>query len=289
MKHRRKYRLLPVLLFLFVKGFGQPTLLIPHAATPVIDGSAAPAEWDAAVGLELPILNGSKKIAVRLMHDSASLHIAFWGPLESANIRFPEVLLDINHDRSAAWLPDDWWFHVSASDCEHRGQYGNYDSCALERPDWTARNNFSPGLPKTDTVEIQLPFATLGIDLQSTDTIGIALVATNTASVWDMWPAGAGRLSPATWSNAVFGEAGVSGVAGADAGATLRVFPNPARDRVWVPAGSDVELFDLNGRLVLAQSDTNRLEVGQLPPGVYFLCLYPDRRQRPEWRTLVKE
>lgn len=277
------------LLLTFLPGvvLGQSTLLIPYAATPVIDGSVAPGEWENAAAVEVPILNGSKKVAVRLMHDSARLHIAFWGPLESANIRFPEVLIDVEHNKSAAWLPDDWWFHVSASDCEHQGQYGIYDSCAAERPNWTARNNFSPGLPKTDTVEIQIPFALPGIDLQQTDSIGIAFVATNTASAWDMWPAGANRLSPATWGNAVFGEAGVSGVV--YAGEALRIFPNPVHDRLWVPAGSDAELFDLNGRRVLEQSNTDRLELAQLPRGVYLLRLRHGRGQEVVLRTLIKK
>lgn len=263
--------------------------MIPYANTPTIDGSTAAGEWDDAGLVEIPILNNSKKIEVRFMHDSAHLHIAFWGNLESSNVRFPEVLLDINHDKSTFWLSDDWWFHVSATDCDYQGQYGNYANCQVERPNWKAEKNFSPGLPKTDTVEIQIPFSTLGIDIQNVDTIGMAFLATNTASVWEPWPTNANRNVPATWGKAVFGADGVVVAVEADPRKPVSVFPNPTKGKVYVSARSDIAVFDFAGRLLLKKSGTDHFDISHLPGGLYVLHLGGDSWQMTQIQVIVKD
>lgn len=289
MKNKISHLVLVTLIFHFQNLSGQAVLLIPYANTPTIDGLNAPGEWDAAGLVEIPILNNSKKVEVRFMHDSANLHIAFWGNLESSNVRFPEVLLDINYDKSASWHSDDWWFHVSATDCEFQGQYGNYVNCQVERPNWKAEKNFSPGLPKTDTVEIQIPFGTLGIDIQNIDTIGIAFLVTNTASAWEYWPLTANRNVPSTWSNAIFNGNGAVKTSEPDTRNLVLVFPNPTTGVVNVPAGSDVAVFDVAGRLMLKKSDTDRFDISHLASGMYVLRISGDVRQASEVKMIVKE
>jgi len=177
----------------------QTTINFPCGTTPTIDGVLNPNEWNDADTIEI---NGLNTIQVYFKHDDNNLYFAFDGPLESSNVRFPEIMFDLNNDKTNIWQMDDWWFHVSATDCEYQGQPANYDSCSLVRPNWTAVSNILPGGGITDFIEIQIPLSTLGLDLANIDTIGIAFNVTNTFNVWEYWPAGADINQPSTWANA---------------------------------------------------------------------------------------
>ncbi|MEM9023659.1 MAG: FlgD immunoglobulin-like domain containing protein [Bacteroidota bacterium] len=250
-----------LLLALMLLGYGtcvrSQVLTIPYTSQPpAIDGQLSLAEWDTTARVAIPG-PGNDSVAVYYAHDSTALYLAFLGRLESANARFPEAMLDLNHSRSNGWEADDWWFHVSATDCSSNGTPNDFSNCQLVQPDWEGVPNFDPGLPMTDTVEMRIPFATIGLDLAVTDTIGLALNTTNTFNAWDYWPATADVLSPATWGEAVFERPFVSSAHIRPFPALrLRAHPNPFQDRVtirwWVEnAGpGTLDITDLTGRKV---------------------------------------
>ncbi|MCU0442867.1 MAG: serine hydrolase [Bacteroidia bacterium] len=69
------------------------------------------------------------------------------------------------------------------------------------------------------------------------------------------------------------------GIADADHNGPLQLYPNPANTQVWITAdavGSTVRLMDLQGRLVIAQTGINTLNVATVPNGVYIIQLDKD-------------
>ncbi len=201
-----------MLLFLNLPAYTQSDVIcIPYGSSVNIDGIVSNNEWKDADSL---ILGTSTQTKVLYKHDSLNLLVAYIGKLESSS-RIPELLIDVNNDKSTTWSSDDWWFHVSAQDCDYQGAYANYDSCGIVRPNWKAVENMDFGLPQApfnDTVEIEIPFSTLPITLSETDTIGLSFLVTNLFSTWTHWPVSANRNNPSTWGLAVFGCDGLSGV-----------------------------------------------------------------------------
>ena len=57
-------------------------------------------------------------------------------------------------------------------------------------------------------------------------------------------------------------------------GATVSVHPNPTKGPLWLSRQAlTAEVYDLQGRLLLRQHDTDRLDLGALPSGTYTLRL----------------
>lgn len=231
----------------------QSTLIIPYGSRPIIDGQKSIGEWEDGDSTRLAI-NANTSVMVYYKHDSANLHIAFAGNLQAAML-FPEILLDINHSQSTAWELDDWWFHVSATDCDYQGIYGNYDSCQVVRPHWTAANNFTT-TSMIELVEIQIPFSTIQVDIHQVDTVGLSFVLTNTFSNWEHWPPSANRMSPATWGNAVFSTATPTALPTVEHQSSKPlVYPNPSTGTFMLmpPPKMDaykVVLYDVLGTVV---------------------------------------
>lgn len=263
----------------------QPLMEIPFGTTPVIDGIISQDEWSDADTLSIAILNQTKTVTVLCKHDGNNLHLAYLGNLESVNARFPEVLLDVNNDKSATWLQDDWWFHVSATDCEYQGQYGNFDSCQLVRPNWTAVPNMTPGAPLTDTIEVQIPFTTINLDTSTSDTIGISFLVTNTFSAFEHWPASANRNNPSTWANAVF-AAQTTGISQAESlWPSFTIFPNPSQGRFRLVfenefiAETEIRIVNAWGQTVFTEKiNARERHVERIfdllaGPGIYWLQL----------------
>jgi hypothetical protein len=257
------------------------TLAIPYHPAPVsVDGNLQASEWAGARQVYIR-LSAEDSIAVLMKHDMAALYLAFSGNLESANALFPEVLLDPQLSRGNSWVDGQWWLHVSATDCEHNGAYGIYTNCKLVQPGWEAGPNFSSGPPATDTVELRIPFNTIGFNPMTQDTMGFALLATNTVSIWRAWPAAADRNIPATWCPAVLSKPG-AGALPAVGNAGPALFPNPATTSLTVArlpgAGiaKQVVLTDAAGRVCYRGASAESsitVPVSGLPAGLYFLSL----------------
>jgi len=256
----------------------QSDITIPCGTTPTIDGIAFNSEWNDADSIAIEILGGTEEVKVLYKHDGISLHFAYMGNLQSSNIRFPELLIDVNNDKSANWLMDDWWFHVSGTDCDYQGQPNNFDSCELVRPNWKAQNNFIAGGPVIDTVEIQIPFSTFGIDVNTIDTIGIAF------SVWEYWPSTANAGNPSTWANATFETCVPLGANKPSIRNEFTISPNPndGNFTVWfeqIPNEQNDHLiiFNVLGKRIYSENIKGRKvnvsldDKADFRPGIYFV------------------
>ena len=64
---------------------------------------------------------------------------------------------------------------------------------------------------------------------------------------------------------------------------TIRVYPNPSFDLVHIDNFNDlaierISLYDISGRLVKTlANDLQKLDVGSLPSGLYFLKIQTDK------------
>lgn len=235
-----------------------------------IDGHLSAGEWDLQdyVGIDITPNVYSKAY---YQYDVQYLYFAFTDHL-GPQFRFPEVLLDLNLDRDTAFASDDWWFHVSATDCEYQGAYGVYDSCQEVRPNWIGIPNANAAF-YPDTFEMAIPWSTLNFYPQAGDSIGIAFVNTNTTFEWFHWPLMADHYRPDTWGTLVFTSSLASDELKAQ---SWQIYPQPARDQVqienWLPEMGDLELLDINGRLlrVYQQAEGSTLHL-DLSPGMYLL------------------
>jgi len=254
--------------------FSQPaTLCIPYGTPAVIDGSISNGEWSDADSVQI-VINNLKKVTVKIKHDSTSLYLVYLNHLESS-MRFPEILLDINNDKSNGWQNDDWWFHVSATDCESTGMPGNYSNCLVVQQNWEAVPNMASGLPNTDTIEIKIPFIKTGIDLTVHDTIGIAFDVTNTVNAWNYWPAGANINTPSTWAQAVFCLT-VTGLPTVTERTETILFPNPSSGHFKIKSSVNAIAFTLTGpggyeyKTNRPSGEEFELSMENIPNGLYI-------------------
>jgi hypothetical protein len=261
-------------------GFSQ-NLLIPKGHTPTIDGIYHSSEWSDANSIYIPI-NATDSTEVQFKHDSNQLYFAFVGYLQSGNYNCPELLFDADNDGGNSFQPDDWWFHVSATDCEYQGQYGNYNNCQLVRNNWLAAPNFSAS-GSVDTVEISIPFQTIG--LMVSDTIGIGFVLNNFVT-FKQYPSTVDHQNPSTWQSAVVSPMLITGLAvNASEQKQLKVYPNPSFGKLQLELGeelsmeAEISLRDITGKEVWRKpahwtgDGAKELDLSFCEPGIYFLSL----------------
>lgn len=268
--------LLSITAILFAVIVNAQTIIIPLDTNSVtIDGSMNVSEWQHARASTIKI-NVNDSIAVYYKYYQGSIYIAFTGKLESANSLFPEILIDVKNKRGVGWVNDQWWLHVSATDCEHNGAYGIYDNCKVIQPGWEAAPNFSSGNPITDTVEIKVPFAKVGFDINTMDTIGLAFVATNTATVFKLFPQTADRNKPETWAKAIFSKT-MTNVKMSKGMDMLKLYPNPVKTELFLNglvAGDKVVLYDAIGRTLqrlVVNEKVLSINMEDLIKGTYFI------------------
>jgi hypothetical protein len=267
-------------LFISFSSRAQQTIHINLGTAVTIDGVKSTGEWTDADSIQIDLQDG-REVVVKYKHDGASLLTLFYGPLFSyaAIPVFPEICLDIDHDAAAAWAADDWWFHVSAQDCESQGAIDDYNDCAPVQNDWEAAPNFVAG-NQPDTVEISIPFSKILPNLTSGDTVGINFLVNNTNGLWRTWPADVDKQNPSTWADAVFNLTG-SGVEQLEAQKTVTLYPNPTYDYVSIHSPNKstinkVELLDNRGCVLMsegANAISQPLFVGDHGSGMYLLRL----------------
>jgi len=176
---------------------------IPFGSAVVIDGTIEAGEWSDAVQRRFTV-GSVVEITVMIKHDGANLLAAYYYQFGyGENLCFPELLIDVGNDKSQGWLSDDWWFHVSGTDCEAHGTYDVWNDCSVVQPDWLGVPNFDmvPEPPPLDTFEIRIPLTKIGIVVG--ETIGLAFRAECVTSLYGYWPPGAGVESPSVWSTAI--------------------------------------------------------------------------------------
>lgn len=259
--------------FLYVSNLiSAEQITIPQGNTISVDGRFSPGEWSDAADISLKLKAGPS-IKVYFKHDAKNLYLAYCSNLLSTNnVRCPEVLLDINNDKSTAWLGDDWWFHVSGTDCYSKGKYGDYTTCKAVQPDWEANNMSDPGF--MDTVEVIIPFKTMGVEPVGIVTLGMCFVGTDTQMEWEYWPAGADKSKPSGWADARI-EFEPSGVDEKAAGSFI-ISPNPANNQINI---SDVEetseicIYSTTGIKLIESCGDATIDISALPAGLYLVCI----------------
>ncbi|NLZ15039.1 MAG: hypothetical protein GXY29_12760 [Thermotogaceae bacterium] len=166
------------------------------------DGKMDLMEWEDALQLEI-VVPGRKNVNVFVKHDGNCLCLCF--QLFNPSVRsvlFPEVLIDPGYNRSAIWMTDDWWLHVSGSDCESIGKLNDYNDCALIQEDWIAEPNYPTGAAgNVELIEMMIPFSKIGLTIGAP--FGFSLFVTNTVNLWKGWPETAKEEMPSSWASAI--------------------------------------------------------------------------------------
>lgn len=80
---------------------------------------------------------------------------------------------------------------------------------------------------------------------------------------------------------------GVANLAGND----VKIYPNPAADKVTVSAGTGVKavISDMAGRKVIERENATEVSIGQLAPGVYMISLFDEQGTLLAKEKLVKQ
>jgi hypothetical protein len=166
-------------------------LAIPLGSRATIDGEISPGEWASARAIRLSFENApssSVTVDVRLMHDGAGLQVVYQFEAAAGILLAPELFLDTAHDRGPSLRNDDFWFHLSGSDCSNRGAYDDYSTCTMSAW-WETGPRPHERLDREVRVfELRIPFSGLGVATGSE--IGIAIRIMHTARVADEWVTG---------------------------------------------------------------------------------------------------
>lgn len=178
-----------------------PERVVPAGGPITVDGSVSAGEWDDAAPFAFRV-RPDWTTTVRLKHDGEALSVLFTEfqpPSSPPHIVFPELALRVGDQPSQDWTLDDWWFHVSLTDCAAQGAHDDFAGCVPEATGWAA-NNFEHGV--IDAVEIRIEFATLGIDATRPQNLGVLLRLSDTQGYARHWPKEADLEVPATWAEA---------------------------------------------------------------------------------------
>lgn len=257
------------------------TLTLVCAKSPTIDGIVSAGEWEDSDTVRLAV-GFNKSVRISFKRDLAKMYFLFSGHLES-QIKLPEILIDVNNDKSSAWQTDDWWFHISANDCEHSGAYGVYTNCQLVQPNWEAENNITQGQPFTDTVEVSIPFAKIGfIESETNYRFGLCFFLNGFGGGNSIWPPDADKLAPSTWGDMLLESlfCNPTGLRLAKSTPAFLLYPNPSPNLFSLSFNDIIiesyrfEITDLMGNLLPFESTrtSNKIEFElNKKPGVYFL------------------
>lgn len=257
--------------------WAQSTRLALSKTAATTDGNWSAAEWADADSAHIR-MNDGRVVEVFFKRNDTALFVSYRGPLGSfaAVPQFPEMLIDVNHSRSTSLESDDFWLHVSATDCYAQAAINQFDSCAPDHQGWSAAPNFSTVL-LPDTIELEVSFSFIGLDLAQTDTVGVSFLTSNTNNIWSTWPNGAVRSDPSTWGELVFKEPSTA--------SGIREVENPEvtvllnQGSLYLNAGQQqiqsITIHDLMGRMVWHTKRTGsgeqRHAIPALPDGLYLI------------------
>ncbi len=265
-----------------ILSYGQSISVPFELSTVTVDGQVNASEWQHADSVKIG-LSATDTVTAFFKHDMQNMYFAFCGPMESYSVSalFPEVLFDPQLVRSSSWQSGQWWFHVSATDCENEGGYGIYNNCQAVQPGWEGVPNQVPGPPDTDSIEMKIPYSKIGFNAVTQYNMGIAFVLTNTSNLFYMWPPAADKDVPSTWSDARIIKFPVA-TQNIDNDKQISIYPNPATDELSIRGlddGGYIKLIDALGKVVksvyLPKGD-NTIDVSKVPNGVYQLQMVRD-------------
>ena len=160
------------------------TVDIPIGAEPQLDGVIDNREWSDAASRVI-VLEDGEQITVWVKHSAAHLYVAYTGLSGSGQQLVPELLLDMQNDKSSQLDDNDWWFQATAT------------------PEgWRV----SPWTTDTNVVEMAIPYETIGLLPGETQPVGISFavltVTVDGRELRHFWPGTAVLDSPQTWSTA---------------------------------------------------------------------------------------
>lgn len=251
------------------------TLFIRKGTAPTIDGSYSPGEWTDADSITITTSTNGE-ITIHYKRGDSALYLGYSGALtEGSQPNFPEFCLDLNNDKSNNWMGDDWWFHVSLTDCEGQGISNDYSTCAASKMGWLAEPNW-PLTGAYNELEISVDYSFLGQYPMVGDTIGLMFDVSNTVNRIHAYPASADTAHPSTWANAVISDDPPSNIPVFKAEEAVMIFPNPAQEWVKVKTRSstfEYELINIQGQLVdqgIGDSD-QAIPIDHHQPGLYFM------------------
>jgi hypothetical protein len=269
--------------FAFLFSNSQPIIQANFGDHMYMDGIAYGLEYQNVDTIDI-FNNSGDSTEFRIMYDLDNLYIAAIGNLESKNL-FPEVLISSKWDNSTSWESgEDWFFHVSATDCESSVQYGDFNNCDTVQPDWIGIPNFEPGQPFTEVVEIAIPFSKIGYQLSSSDTIAICLMTTNTFNQFNYFPKQSSYNNPTTWAKLVLESAGTSNTELNYRSKKIFLYPNPAENLISLSnfeVNTKYFITDILGREINSGFLDNRgeINVASLKSGVYLLNVEGEKMQ----------
>lgn len=198
------------------QSINRAVLPIPFGPRAAIDGQVSTAEWATAnlVRFSFEDVRGDSVTAnVWLMHDGESLQAAYVFERQGDGIWCaPELFVDSHNDRSATLRSDDWWFHVSGSDCAAAGRFDDYSTCTLSA-DWeTGPKPAERGdEPPLRAFEVRIPFSKLGVSAGSEIGLGFRIMHSARVSGESIigtafWPPQGSPDNPSTWATAQLGS-----------------------------------------------------------------------------------
>ena len=118
-----------------------------------VDGDVQAMEWQSRT--RVPVVRGSDATFFSLAFDSSKLYVLAQYNLGSMN-HFPEILIDGNNSKSSSWESmDDFWFHVSATDCHSDSTADDYSLCDTLHSTWAGEPNWGVG-PVPNEVEFEI-------------------------------------------------------------------------------------------------------------------------------------
>jgi hypothetical protein len=195
-------KLITILIFNLSFIFSQDFIIPESDVIPILDGKDLENEWLDASSFNFKLSDLDYNI--KLKHNSDSLFVMFSGAMGSRNngFFFPELLFDMGFEKANQYDINDFWFHVSATDCFDKGVYGSFSNCDTDGTMWRANPNWTMEL-LPDTVEFAISLEMLfDGDAKFNELFGFTFGLSNTQFYWEFLE-DAQETNPSTWQSAI--------------------------------------------------------------------------------------
>jgi len=167
--------LLILIPFTISSTYSKNKIKIPIGSKIKADGIIENNEWIDAYQCNIDMNNyGEAKVYIK--HDTDVLNFLYLFNIENkSTLCFPEIYIDPELNIGTQWQSDDWWFHVSGTDCSSKGIPDNYDNCRVTQNDWTANPNFAMGNEAVPLFEFEISIPLNKIGISTDKSFGMAL------------------------------------------------------------------------------------------------------------------
>lgn len=191
-------------LFPGVQAPSTTTVVAILGTTPTLDGAISPGEWDDASKITFSVPGFSVLCEVYVKHDGSDLYIAFNIPdTDVENEDCSRVLIDVNHDEAAVFMPDDLLLAIYRDGTlkEWQGK-GDLSWMTASPTGWIGTYKSEPTFWQT---EYCIPYSIVGVTPGIEKTLGIAFYVYDSISpgnaIAGKWPTLA--TLPDTWGDLI--------------------------------------------------------------------------------------